>query len=232
MKNQAARQYANNMANFLRLRKSATDQDMPFDEPRPRLPKILYGVTSHTHEAPLRTRIKIGSVIRLIPINHSNVLTQNLNCRILFHGASGHTCFPRDWPCLVCRAQAKARYLHQHPSQGAGLLHERYTWEQDDLYDRPLNFELAMLAGEKHFFHPWTIEAYDHYIDQHVPSYVTHRNGCSAECGVDLGRCVVCAERMMLSHIVGHDEFDKWIEETCDELGMCPGCGGTHDPDE
>lgn len=62
-KNKAARYYANKMATHLKRRHSAKERKMLFDEPRPRLPKILRETFSYDREAPLRTRIKIGFAI-------------------------------------------------------------------------------------------------------------------------------------------------------------------------
>lgn len=138
----------------------------------------------------------------------------------------------KELPCLVCRAQSKTRYLHHHPSRAASLLDERYTWEQEDLYDRPLDFELAMFATEEHFFDPLISDAHKHYIKVHVPSYLRCRQVCDDECDVELGGCATCSEHMMLSHVVGHDEFNAWIVMVCTQLGMCLGCGGFHDQPE
>lgn len=89
-----------------------------------------------------------------------------------------------------------------------------------------------MLATEKYFFDPYTQEAHDHYIEQHVPSYLTRQQECTAECDPELGGCITCTEHRMLSHLVGHEEFDDWIREVADELGMCVGCGGFHGSDD
>lgn len=137
-------------------------------------------------------------------------------------------CFHRRWPCLVCRAQSKTRYLHQHPSEAADLVDESYTWEQDDLYERPLNFELAMLATEHQFFDPWTVQAFDHYRVHHVPSYLARQRECTVECNVELGGCITCAEYRMLLQVVGQDDFDELAREVVEECGMCLGCWGFH----
>lgn len=146
---------------------------------------------------------------------------------------NGELCVQEEWPCLICRAQSKTRYLHQHPSQAADLLAECYSWEQDDLYcGRPLQFELSMLAEEKSFFNPATHEALYHYADVHVPSYLQCGQICDEECDWELGGCTTCAEHITLFHLIGPELFNDWIAMTCKQFGICPGCGGSHEPDE
>lgn len=128
--------------------------------------------------------------------------------------------------------QAKARYLHKHPSQVEHFYNENYTWEQDDLYQRPVSFELAMFAAEKHFFDPYVEAALDHYSDFHVPLFLKAGQTCMSSCDPALGGCELCAPFTELTYIVGHDEFEDWMVEVCSEMGVCPGCGCDHSDEE